>query len=463
MKVATKIIGLTVGQTSFLLAEVAPKGGRNAVQQFAEFVFPEGLSLATPEKLGEALAQFLKGRKFSTKDVVIGLPAKRLLTRRKEIPAASAAVAASTLRLQAEGEFSAELDNLVMDFAGTPSSVEATTVLLIATNREVIDQCLEMAKAAGLRVQGITATTAALGRATSRLPGGDGWVLNLGKAGAELVVQHGKDPAHLRHLNVLDGAQPESIGALAGEIRRMMASIPRNGTPMTLALWNGPSMAGQANPSSLLEQRLSVPVTTPELSTLVSTDNPDADGFAPAVAVALAAMEPNGLPVDFLDSRLAPPKETGKHHPLIAGITLAVLVLGLIVWAVIDVSGRQAELKAIQASRAKNKAALASANDLKKRLDFAQSWIPKDPHFVACLRDVTAIFPPQGGTIWATALQNLRDANNWSLQGKAASALDAQNLRTAMLRDPSRFGNPQLQINEEPTTHLTSFTLTFTY
>ena len=89
------------------------------------------------------------------------------------------------MRLQAEGEFSSELDNLVMDFAGSPNVSQTTTVLLVATNRVVVDECMAMARAAGLRVHGITSTTAALGRATSRLPGGDGLVLNLGASVAE--------------------------------------------------------------------------------------------------------------------------------------------------------------------------------------------------------------------------------------------------------------------------------------
>ena len=136
MSVGSKVLGLAVGQKSILVAEVQQKGERHLVSKYGEFVFPEGLSLGQPEKLGLAFRDFLRAKGFSTKDAVIGLPAKRLVTRRKEMPAASAALAASSLRLQAEGEFSAELDNLVMDFAGTTSSSEPSTVWLgIATKK----------------------------------------------------------------------------------------------------------------------------------------------------------------------------------------------------------------------------------------------------------------------------------------------------------------------------------------
>jgi Tfp pilus assembly PilM family ATPase len=188
VKVGNKVLGLAVGQKSILVAEVSSKGGRFAVTRVGEFTFPDGIPLSNPEALGGAFKEFLKAKQFSARSAVMGLPAKRLLTRRKEVPPASPAVVASTLRMQTEAEFSAELDNLVIDYAGHASTAEASTVLVVATQRVGVDELSAMARAAGVKLHGITSTTAALGRATSRLPGGDGLVLNLGSAGAELVV-----------------------------------------------------------------------------------------------------------------------------------------------------------------------------------------------------------------------------------------------------------------------------------
>jgi len=310
VKVGSKILGLAVGQRSILVAEVATRGERHVVSRCAEFVFPEGMAMSDADKTGAAFRGFLRANQFSTKDVVFGLPAKRLVTRRKDVPPTTPAAAAMTLRVQAEGEFSSELDDLVMDFAGTVSEKGPTTVLLVATNKVLLDECEAVARVAGLKVHAITSTTVALGRATSRLPGGDGMVLSLGPNGAELVIQQGLDPSHLRHLNVMAGA--DSLPALAAEIRRTMAAIPQNGTPMTLALWN---IGGMANPESMLEQRLSMPVSTPAVSNLALTEGIDAQRFAPAVALALSALESAALPVDFLHSRLAPPKPPGLSMP----------------------------------------------------------------------------------------------------------------------------------------------------
>jgi Tfp pilus assembly PilM family ATPase len=156
---------MAVSQKSILIAEVGGKAGAWSVQHLAEFVFPEGVSLDQPVELGQALKQFLRGEKFSTREAVIGLPAKRLVTRRKEVPPAAPAMAASMLRLQAEGEFSSEPGGLVMDFAGETSATTTTSVLLMAVTKENVDQCAAMTKAAGIKMTGLTVTAAALGQA----------------------------------------------------------------------------------------------------------------------------------------------------------------------------------------------------------------------------------------------------------------------------------------------------------
>ena len=474
MKVGNKVLGCAIGQRSILLAEVAQRGGKPAVQHYAEFVFPEGLSLATDAvKLGEAMAQFLRTRKFSTREVVVGLPAKRLVTRRKEVPPASPAVAANMLRLQAEGDFSSELDNLVMDYAGTSSTAETTTVLLVATNRDILEQCEAFARAAGLKILAITATSAALGRATSRLPGGDGLVLNLGQSGSELVVQHGQDPAHLRHLNTVGASSPESIGALAGEIRRIIAAIPRNGTPQTLALWKDPSLADQSDTGALLEARLAMPVSTPELRSLLTTDNRDANAYAAPVALALSAMEPAGLPVDFLHSRLTPPAPP-LISPMAQGIILiVVLVVGLIGWAFYDLGRKQQERDQLVQIINTKKSAVDDATLWKNRVLDANNRLPLGVYFVKAWRDVSDYFPRQGGTIWATHLSsNINDRSAWVLEGKSINETEAYSLAARMV--PPRgsldygttpFATAEISTLREDTNARgqQTFTLRFTY
>ena len=456
---ANKILGLAIGQKSILLAEVASKSGKPAILHFAEFAFPEGLSLNTPEKLGDALAQFLRTRKLSTRDTVIGLPAKRILTRRKDVPPASPAMAASALRLQAEGDFSAELDNLIMDFAGTTSTTAATSVLLMATNKSVLDQCEIMAKSAGLKLLGVSSTSAALGRATSRFPGGDGLVLNLTTGGAELILQQGQDTTYLRHLNIADSSAPEAIGALAGEIRRTIAGLPLNSAPLTMTLWNS---ATSIDPARILSERLGMPVSTPEIGKVAATDAPEANEFAPAIALAMAAIEPAGLPVDFLNSRLAIPEDTSKRRQMLVGVALAVVLVGAIVAAfghVYSLGNQVADLKdQIKQQDGKLKLVKTEA----EKLNFAKGWIPTSPHFIACYYHVSNLFPDRGGTIWASTLSNSRDQNTWLLNGKCTNEIEAQALVDRMLNDP-HFANPMLNLQEDSQSRLINYSILFTF
>ncbi len=423
-------------------------------------MYPEGASLEAPEQLGQALRAFLKTQSFSTRDLVIGLPAKRLVTRRKEVPPAPPATAANLLRLQAEGEFSAEPDALMMDYAGETSDAAASTVLLIAATRACIDQCTVMAKNAGLKLQGVTSTGAALGLATSRVPGGDGVVVSLAPGGSELVVQHGSSASQIRHLNVGDSAAAESMGMLVGEIRRTVAGLSRNGSPLTLAVWTG------GTTGSILEQRLNMPVTSPGLRTIVTTTENDADRFAPAVAIALAALDADRLPVDFLDSRLAPPEEAGNSKLIKWGITAGVIVLAAVGYAYNDYQTKQADLDKAQATLKSEKADIDTAKTAKDRLEAARKWASGKPNYTTCLRDITRLFP-EDTSIYVTGLTlHPKDPMTGEIIGKASNAnqvlrfLDTLNQPTSPFKGAK---SPDTSAASKTVGNEVTFTITFTY
>ena len=454
---------MAISQKSILIAEVGGKAGAWSVQHLAEFVFPEGVSLEQPVELGQALKQFLRGEKFSTREVVIGLPAKRLVTRRKEVPPAAPAMAASMLRMQAEGEFSSEPGGLVMDFAGETSATTTTSVLLMAVTKENVDQCAAMTKAAGIKMTGLTVTAAALGQATSRGPeGSDGVVVSLAPGGAELVVQHGGSTTQVRHLNVGDATAADSLGVLAGEIRRTVAALPRNGTPLTLAVW---SSSEGGNTGNLLEQRLNMPVTSPDLR-MMASGGVAAGGinrFAPAVAVALAELDGDRLPVDFLHSRLAPPNPASEKKKWIWGIGIAAAVVILLGAEIVEYSKNKAQVASDQAQLNSMKGTLADAITARDHLDTARKWAPGKPVIVACMRDLTKLFPPEG-SIWVTGLY-LHPNLTGELLGKASSSQQVLNLTDRLNNDPSFKGAKWTDAHDEAnrTGNEVSFTISFVY
>ncbi len=128
-----KVLGLALGERSLLAAEVANAAAGPEVRRAAEFVYPDGLSTKDPAALGAALAAFLKDGGFSARAAVVGLPARWLVVKSKDVPPADPATLADLLRLQAEGEFSSELKDLVYDYAADATAGHPTSVLLMAT------------------------------------------------------------------------------------------------------------------------------------------------------------------------------------------------------------------------------------------------------------------------------------------------------------------------------------------
>jgi hypothetical protein len=104
------------------------------------------------------------------------------------------------------------------------------------------------------------------------------------------------------------------------------------------------------------------------------------------------------------------------------------------------------------------KKADAAAN----RLALANSWIGGKPRFVACLADVTQLFPDEG-SIWATSL-SLRADMTGQLTGKAANEQQVLALLDRM-RDSKRFVNPQSLDTRDAgrNSHETAFAISFTY
>ncbi|HEV2691145.1 MAG TPA: hypothetical protein VGV35_21460, partial [Bryobacteraceae bacterium] len=231
----SKMLGVAVGEKSMLLAEVAVSGGTYSVLHVGQFTYAAGQSLAEPHALGAALGQYLKSNGFGARRAVFGLPAKWVLSKTKDVPAADEATVSSMLRLQSESDFSPELKDMVYDYTGTPSTRGESTVLLLATPRKHIEQINAIADSAKLDVHGVTVSVAALSAATSRVRK-NSLVLALGPGGAELGAQPVSGPTVLRHVGPATAA---ASPMLMGELRRATAAVNGNGNGFGSTNGNG--------------------------------------------------------------------------------------------------------------------------------------------------------------------------------------------------------------------------------
>lgn len=481
----TKVLGIAVGDRSLLIAEVSSAGASPQVDHAAEFPFPAGVTLQQPEQLGHSLLQFLKQQHFTARTAVIGIPAKWLLTKKKEVPAAAEKLVTETLRLQAEGEFSSELHDLVYEFSGQASPTEARPVLLMAIPRRYIDQITTLAESARLRAQAITPYTAALGAVASR-GSKIATLLVLGPGGAEFASQQGPSPRALRYLGPA-GQAP----LLAGELRRNMALIPQNGDATgngharpELTVWNDTGLDEVA--LRTLTEALGTDVKCGDLRSLGVTPPAASDGrdYGTAVALALTGMQGVAPPADFLHSRLAPVPEKSLRQRVTLAALVGVVVLAVVFFAWSDLHKRQDEAAARTAEFDRQKSAIATADAMVKKVEFARAWHAGNPKYLAFLRDLTndvpedgQIYltsldlkePPKDPKETATANPEARDAApklKGTLSGKATRADSALKV-IDRLRADSHFSNVErVDLNERDVNRNSrevSFRCSFTY
>ena len=85
----SKMLGLAITPGEILLAELAAHQPLPRVVKLAVLPMRGGLSYEQPAAVGQALRQVLKAQGFTARDVVVGLPAKWLLSRKKDLPPAA--------------------------------------------------------------------------------------------------------------------------------------------------------------------------------------------------------------------------------------------------------------------------------------------------------------------------------------------------------------------------------------
>jgi len=410
-----RILGVALEDGSALVADVRGPRRHPTLARAAEFRFPEGSSIARPVALGEALRQWLGKEGFSARHAIVGLPASWLLCREEIIPPADREAVADVLRVKAEQDFSLDPDELSVDCCCGAPSGKADGALLVATLRERVTQVTEMVRAAGMRLQAVTATSLVL---ASSAPAP--CCLYLRDGYGEVTVRAGGRFRLLSHFSWpgSDGAQ-----AIADEVRRAAAQSSWSGAEGTgdITIWN----AGPLHASSLVAALAEMPgnVEVAEgLSALgvgkaPSGNEGDGAAFAAAAALGLAGVRGQRPPVDFLHSALAVRRRGRQGRRIFWAAALTVVLLAAGASSVADWRAQSRTLADLRARLDGMGPELEQIRDMNENVSFGRAWCDTQPRFLNCLRELTLTFPEQG-TVWATSIAT-RSGRGGVLSGKA--------------------------------------------
>ncbi|HEX8324125.1 MAG TPA: hypothetical protein VF595_09445, partial [Tepidisphaeraceae bacterium] len=401
MAIGGTILSLVLGDRAAVLAQVATDKGARVVQHVGRFDAPgDARLLDRPADTGAALAVFLAGHGFNAKKAVVGVPARWLIAQERELPPVDVNGAGDLLRLAAERLSLAESGTLVADYAGTIDSKSANRVLLVGMLKPQLDKVTQLIEAAGLTLAAVCPTSLAV----ARVAGGDKSVLRLTDDGAELVLQTAGNPRTLQPLT-------PDIAALGPELRRTLTMRGAAATDLMLVDGVGLTETQRTDLSGRLTrppQRFGegLGVTVDAAARNGSTLTPEAHW--PAVALALAAADKRGLPVDFTDTKLAvrPPSRFGRRT--IIGAVVAVLAIAGFGWLISTVNAREAE-ELLLAQQVKDMdKPVKEARLLTDQITYGRTYFDTRPPTLDCLRQLTLAFNFDE-PIWATSLKISED------------------------------------------------------
>lgn len=379
--VRSHLLSITLTPHTAELAEAKRAGTGVSVLRRSTLVFPAGVSLEDPAALGAALAEHIKLTGYGTKHAVIGLSARRVLARHRQVPPADRDAMRGIVNLQVEREFAGTAADMTFDYLlGEPAQADAQAPLLLAGVRSaVLAQARLAAQAAGLKIEAIAPTpfAAAAGQA--------GTVILIEPGVASVMRVHGGLVVGLASCSV-DPAQLGDEAArsqLAADLSRCMLQLPgvEPGSGVTLLV---SSAVDQASAQALTD-------TLAERFGRIETRQADA-----AELLAEHAITRGDALINFNDSRLKMIKRRQFSTTTMWAVRAAVLALligGTVAYLWFDATGRrdklQGELDAI-----KDKA--AELDKINAHAQRAKPWFDERTPAHDCLLELTRTFPKEG-------------------------------------------------------------------
>jgi len=429
------VLGLAFAPRSVTVVEVDGGNETPCLVAAGRFTFPDGVGVDDPAALGGAVRDFLRREGFRAKRCVIGMEARWLTCRQKNLPPGPEAAIAGILRLAVEREFAADPADLLTDYAVAGQSQTGRQVVVYAAPRRYVDQLAQTAQAARLRTVAITSSTAALAAAGDP-SSSDQLLLNPVPDGVELAVLPQSAAPVVQRLSaaLADSPAPEQrrvcLDRLAGELRRILASLPHDGAsepPRRMLVLSGAGL--ERAEADQLASRLSLSLRMAGMPRNLKIREPEAldsaGSWATAASLALMGL-PGTKPVfDLLHSRMKPAaKSPLGRKPVYAGVGVAAALVFLAV-LLLGWRSNVREIETLEAQLAEMAPSLQEAEQVVQNISNARPWYVQQPRFLEYMREVTLAFPEEG-RIWTTSLA-IEDDMRIVFSGKAvdqAAVLD---------------------------------------
>jgi hypothetical protein len=431
-----KILGLAIEEGAILASELYSDGDSFKVAHAAEFLLPDGVTFEDSDKAGNLFGQFLRKNGFSAKRAVIGIPAKWLILRKIDIPPSTEEELYQILKIQAEREFSLNLDDLMLDYIGKPDSIKPGTIFLVAALRKRIYQIIKSVESAGPGVSSVTVSSLALA-SVSLNKGVSQRALYLRPQYSELLSTDGKNVFVQKFFQT---AFPDickektDIERFAEEVRRSISlqqDTIKSAGLAKLITWNS---AGLDETEFQTFQRAFSPdieIIPGDISLngydSKSLSKPTQQVFQASAALGFTTLSPGILPMDLIHSKMTVKKKSNRNKYFVwsAAIMAALILSGLIMF--FDWKKDNKAVEELSARLDDMNEEIIISEDIVSKVTAAKGWYSKRISVLDCLRELTMAFPEKG-SIWVTDL-----VYNGNMQGIVSGRSEDEKIILAVL------------------------------
>lgn len=205
---AKTFFGLDIGSTALRAVELRGTGPAKALVKYAYMPIDGKLALSDSrndqQQLTKSIAQLVDQAKFSTKDVVVGIPSNRVFTTVADVERLQAKELEKSIRYQADALIPTPLNESKIGWAvlgDSPVDKTKIEILLSSVPNEFIERRLDIIESAGLNVIGFEPDNLALVRALA-VPDANGayLVIDVGYKATDIVVVYGDMPRLTRSI-----------------------------------------------------------------------------------------------------------------------------------------------------------------------------------------------------------------------------------------------------------------------
>ena len=463
-----RMLGLAVEEDCLMAADITYDGEEYHINNTASLVFPEGTSFEEPEETGKLIRQFLSDNGFVSRKAVIGIPAKWMMLRGKDIPPSKSDAVAGIIKIYAEREFSIGADSLVIDYIGCVDEKETGRLLLGAVRRKTFEDINETMRAAGLTVLSVTPASMAL-RAMALEEKGQAtpdFFLYLRPGFAEILTAENGKVTGIKHVKKY---KTSGIDQFITEIKRIIFFYPDHGMETikrTLMIWDASNLDDQE--FSDLNQSLSPQIDVLKsgfriLNNRIGASSGLNDNENSVSAALVPAFTEGGTHyLDFLNSRLDVKKSIIQRKQIGWAAALILILIIFLLNMFFTWRSSKNDVVEFKSKLEEMKGDITSAEEIIQRVTMARGWYSERPEIIRCLRELTLAFPVEG-KVWATNL-----AINEDMKGiVSGKAVDEKSVIEVLdnLKDNKLFSNTQMihirengQVSQE-----VSFSMSFSF